>query len=260
MNKSLLIGLLLVPLCLLPASAFAQNSPVQSTAPKLRKPPTRGAWVITYKSDKPKEAPTPSTGSEGGVMVNTAASASADEVKSRHYTVDGKLAKCVTHYSKGKTITGYIMNMIGIRERPDDPKDLVLDHLSSPYLVGSDFRTHFVGLEWVRPENYKGVVVIGEVRCHYFAEGPPPKALPSTTSIFSATDFSSLPGTGNREAWVTEDGLPRQTKEGAVTATYTFKSPDAVGTIDVPDKFRAVLQAYLDSLSPKDPAYSGNRR
>ncbi|MCX6970670.1 MAG: hypothetical protein NTV93_11060 [Verrucomicrobia bacterium] len=256
MNKNLLITLLLIPACLLPAGAVAQTSQVPPKPPKLQSPPKRGAWVITYKNDKPKQSPAPPARSGDGMMVNPAAFAPAAEVKSRQYTVDGKLAKSVTLYSDGKTITGYIIDMIGVRERTDDPKDLVLDHLSSPYLAGADFRTHFPGLEWVRPENYKGVVEIGEVRYHYFAEGPAPSAPPSTTSVFSAPDFSSLPGAGGREAWITEDGFPRQTRDGSVTATYAFKPADAIGTIDVPESFRAAVQAFLDSLSPKDPAYS----
>jgi len=256
MNKNLLITLLLIPACLLPAGAVAQTSQVPPKPPKLQSPPRRGAWVITYKNDKPKQSPSPPARSGDGIMVNAAAFAPAAEVKSRQYTVDGKLAKSVTLYSDGKTIIGYIIDMIGVRESTDDPKDLVLEHLSSPYLAGADFRTHFSGLEWVRPENYKGVFEIGEVRCHYFAQGPTSSALPSTTSVFSVPDFSSHSGAGGREAWITEDGFPLQTRDGSITATYTFKPADAIGTIDVSERYRAAVQAFLDSLSPKDPAYS----
>jgi hypothetical protein len=240
-------------LLVLPAAAQTPPAP-----PALRPPPERGAWTISYKNDKPKQSAAPPARSGDAFMVNPAAFAPAAEVKSRQYTINGKLAKSLTLFSDGKTLTVYIVGMFGIRERAEDPKDLVLDHLSSPFFAGSDFRTHFPGLEWVRPEKYKGVVKLGDLRCHYFAEGAPPAQPLSNMSVFSVPNRSNLSGTGGREAWFTEDGFPRQTKEGSLTATYTFKSADDVGPIDVPERFIAEARRYIESLSPKEPGYSAN--
>ena len=260
MIRSINIVLLFGAALLATADVLAQVNVVASNPPKLRPPPTRGAWVISYKSDKPEKASAPSMESGNGMMVSAAAFAPSEEVTSRQYTVDGKLAKSVTRYSGGKTVTGYIIDMVGVRERADDPDDLVLDQLSSSYFAGSDFRTHFPGLEWVRPEHYKGVVELEKVRYHYFAEGsPPPAAASSVKSIFDRPDLSDFSGGAGREALLTDEGWPRQTKEGGVIATYTFKSADAIEPISVPEKFHAVVQAFFDSLSPKDPAYSGNQ-
>jgi len=259
MNKSLFI-LLLLSAALLPAApSLAQKSTSAPNAPKLRPPPARSAWVVTYKSDKPKERPAAPSQSGDGIMVGEAAFVASAEVTRRQYTIDGKLAKSVTRYSDGKTITGYIIDMFGIRERTDDPDDLVLDDLASPYFAASDFRTHFPGLQWVRPEYYKGVVEIENVPYHYFAEGLAPAAATAPGSEFDPPDFFNSAGAQGREAWITGNGLPHQSREGQITATYTFKPADEIEPIKVPEKFLAVARAFFDSLSRKDPAYSGNR-
>ena len=259
MNKSLCIVLLLSAALLPAATALAQTGAPAPNPPKLRPPPARSAWAISYKSDKPQDRPAAPTTSGDGMMVKEATFVAPAEVTRRQYTIDGKLGKSVTRYSDGKTITGYIIDMIGIRERTDDPDDLVLDQLSSPYFASHDFRTHFPGLQWVRPEYYKGVAEIENVPYHYFAEGPPSTAATATKSEFDAPNLSDFSGGQGREAWITAEGFPRQTKEGHVTATYTFKPADEIDPIKVPEKFLAVVRALFDSLSRKDPAYSGNQ-
>jgi hypothetical protein len=104
------------------------------------------------------------------------------------------------------------------------------------------------------------VVELEKVRYYYFAEGsPPPAAASSVKSTFDKPGLSDFSGGAVREAWLTDEGWPRQTKEGGVIATYTFKSADAIEPITVPEKFHALVQAFLDALSRKDPAYSGNQ-
>jgi hypothetical protein len=232
----------------LPAAAQTPPAP-----PALRPPPERGAWTVSYKSVKP--ARQPDRASPDDVMVD--ASAATAEVKRRDFTVNGQIAKCVTHYTDGKTVTAYVFGLLGVMENPGDPKDLVVSDFSSPWMAGGDFRTRYPGLEWVRPQHYKGTAMLGKVLCHYFAEGkaPPPAPGKDQDIMPDPEDFAI----GGREAWLTADGRPLQSKDASATSTYSFKPADADAAIEVPERFKNKARRYIKALSPLEAELSGKR-
>ena len=248
MSKSNLIAQLMVPACLLAAGAFAQTNPPASNPPEVKRPPARGAWTITYQNEKEKEISKPPTEAEGG-MVNLASV--APKIKKCDYTSNGNIGRCVTVFSNGTTVTAFVLGSIGVLENPSNPKDLVVSDFTSPWMAGGDFLRSYTGIEWVRPQFYRGVVKLGDTLCHLFVEDPPPPPpAPSTNAAGAMADPSILIRVGGRKAWIADDGRPLATKIGTVTATYSHKSADAVPDIQIPDQIRAKARAYLNSMAP----------
>lgn len=236
-------------------SAHAQQ---KSAAPTLASPPTKGSWTITYKDktekDKTEKKPKPLAASES---MNVLESQTSAKVTKQVFSVDGERAKCVTHYSDGKTVSAIIFGSLGIIENPDDPGDLYVENYSVDYFSGGNFRNRFIGLEWVRPESYKGTVELDDVICHYFKEtGNSAASLGGTRSV-TAPQNAYI--NGGREAWLLGNGLPVQVKDRGILQKYTFRPPGEVAAIDVPPRFLEKARRYLASMNPKEEAYSGNR-
>ncbi len=228
------------------------------TAPTLASPPARSAWVVKYKYDSPAQKKAPATFVNG----MSAPMATLSQVKSREFTINDKIARSVTRYDDGKTVTAYILGGIGVRENPLETTDLIVDQLSSALMAQSDFRRSYPGLEWVLPSHYKGIVEYKGNPCHYFQKVPTPSPADKIAkqesedinSIMSSDRAMSDPtlfSQGEGEAWIAADGRPVAAKVGAVTSTFTHAATEAVETITPPERFVAKAQAYFDSLNPR---------
>jgi hypothetical protein len=244
MNRRLFTALPLAAACLLPAEAAAQTGP----PPALKPPPERGAWTVRYKTEKEKEKPKPAAATDD-VMVDV--SAAAPEIRKVEYVTNGKVARRVTYYSDRTTITAFILDSLGVEENPANPKQLVIGDFNSPWMAGGDFLRRYPGLEWVKPQFYRGVVKLDEIPCHHFVEGEARPAPPSDADDVMPVDPSEM-RLGGREAWITADGRPLATKHGNVSTTFTFKPADEVPVIEIPERFRAKVQRYLEALAPKN--------
>jgi len=216
-------------------SANAQTAP----APQLPPPPSHGEWVINYKRETARN---PDPKSEDGLLDPSQVTG---RIEKRDYTVNGELGRCITHYSDGKTVAMYIVGRIGVEENPQDPTDLILDNFSFPLMDAEEFLKHYPGLEWVRPELYKGTVSFHDIPCHFFAEEASPLPEISATPLLNPP---SDPACG-RQAWFGMDGRPLAYKDRDLTATFTFKAPDAVSSILLPERFRAKFQRYFEASS-----------
>jgi hypothetical protein len=244
MNRRLFTALPLAAACLLPAEAAAQTGP----PPALKPPPERAAWTVRYKTEKEKEKPKPAAATDD-VMVDI--SSAAPEIRKVEYATNGKVGRRVTYFSDRTTITAFVLDSIGVHENPADPKDIVISDFSSPWMAGGDFLRRYPGLEWVKPQFYRGVVKLDEIPCHHFVEGEAPPASPSGADDVMPVDPSAL-SVGGREAWITGDGRPLAAKNGNVTTTFTFKPADEVPVIEIPERFRAKAQRYFESFAPKN--------
>jgi len=244
MNRSLLTALLLAAACLAPAGGAAQTG----QPPTLQRPPERGAWTVRYENEKEPAKPKPAASTDD-VMADPAAA--APEIRKVEYTTNGKVGRRVTYYSDRTTITAFILDSIGVEQNPASPKQIVVSDSAGMSFAGGDFRRRYPGLEWVKPQFYRGVVTLDEIPCHHFAEGEPPPAPPPDADDVMVVDPSETRSRG-REAWIAGDGRPLAAKDGNVTTTFTFKAADEVPDIEVPERFRAKVLRYLESLSPQN--------
>ncbi len=250
MSLPLVIPRVVLVLALAAGGAHAQKS----GPPPLSSPPARGAWTVSYDEKVPKKEE-PSQASETGGM---SVAQDASVVTKREFSVDGEKAKCVTHYSDGRKLSAFVLGSLGIVENPDKPGDLYVENYAVAYFSTSDFRRNFVGLEWVRPASYKGVVDLDGVKCHYFHEtGDSPASAGGQAPAGPRNSY--LAATGGREAWLLGNGRPLQARDRGIVAKYTFQPPGEVAAIDIPARFQEKAQRYLDALNPKEKAYSGNR-
>lgn len=245
MSKGLPITLTFVLACLPLAGALAQSKP-----PALKPPPERGAWTVQYKNEKKPEKPKPPA-ANNDVMVDPSTSASAREIQKIEFATNGKVARSVTYYSDRTAITAFVLDSIGVEENPANPKDIVISDFTSPWMAGGDFLRRYPGLEWVKAQFYRGVVKLDEIPCHYFVEGEAAPAPPKAADHVMPVDPSEM-RVGGREAWITADGRPLAAKNGNVTTTYTFKPADEVPVIEIPERFGAKVQRYMEGLAPKN--------
>lgn len=228
----------------------------EAKPPALQPPPTPGGWTVRYKDQAPKSRPQSAELGTGGEMVTEAAPVAT--IERADYTVDGNMGKCVLHYSDGGKAMAIVVNGISVQQNPFNPDDLVISNFSTFGASGTDFTREYPGLAWILPEFYKGIVELGEMTCHYFAEGEaPPQPKRSADDVMLGPDDVTTP-LGGREAWLDAAGRPVQTKEGTVIATYKFHPASQVGPIEIPAKFKAKFLAYMEGLRPKEAAFSGN--
>jgi len=228
------------------------------TAPKLASPLPRSAWVVEYKYDSPTSKNVPTTVAKG---MEVPAQAPA-QVKSREFTLNDNVARSITRYTDGKTVTAYMLNGICVRENPLETTDLILEELSAGWMVQSNFRRSYLGVDWVTPANYKGIVEYKGAPCHYFQKvstssgsEPAQKNGSENMNIIMnsgrAMNEPSLFDQREGEIWIAADGRPVTAKVGNVTSTFTHVRAEAVETITVPARFVAKVQAYAESLNPK---------
>lgn len=242
MNRILVIALLL-----LPAAVSAQTTPPASSPPALRPPPNPGVWTIHYKVEKAQQKNESEAESDtvGGDPVSR-----TPKIKQIEFAINGKIARSIATYTDGTTRTAFVFDSIGVQENPADPKDLVINDLSSPWMAGGDFLRRYPGLEWIKPKFYRGVVKLGETDCHYFAEDAPPPPPPTSGDAQDLMIPSADLFLGNRQAWISNDGHPLATKIGTETATYTYLPANEVPVIQIPEAFRAKATEFLNSLAP----------
>jgi len=243
------------------------GSAMSQQAPAIAAPAPQSAWVVSYKSDKQPEKKAAADPTSGMV----ASSGNSWELKSREYTLNGKVARSVTRYTDGKTVTAFALSGIGVQENPTDTTDLIVDNFSSPWMVQGDFRRSYPGLAWILPAYYKGIVDYKGTLCHYFAEdvAPPAPTVNADVAVAAKVDIKpnldmsknsgmanpTKMSKGGGEAWIAvADMRPVATKTGELTATFSHTPTDSVETITVPERFLAKAQAYLDSLNPEAPS------
>jgi hypothetical protein len=217
----------------------------QPSPPTLPPPPSRAAWEVSYKKNAPPRKPSKKDQAEL-VPQNVPA-----EIKSRDYTVNGELGRAVTRYSDGKSVTMYAIDQLVAFENPQDTNDIVIASFSALWIAQEEFRKQYPGLDWVVPSLYKGKVEINGTSYHYFAEEEAAPAAPAPGAATSETPTAPQPiSPTGRQAWFGMDGRPASYKDRIGTATFTFKSADEIPSIEVPQRFRAVIQRYMDSLAP----------
>lgn len=242
MNKNLLFALLVLPI-----GAPAQTSSPTSRPPALQPPANPSAWTVQYQDEKDESS---NQRREPGAEAEARSAASTiPKITKIEFAIKGKVARSIATYSDGTTRTSFVFDSIGVQENPGDPTDIIINDFSSPWMTGGDFLRRYPGLEWVRPKFYRGVVQLGEVACHHFAEDAP--AAPAPASDDDA--MMPLPSemlVGNREAWISMDGRPLATKQGTEIATYTYRPTGQVPTIEIPERFRAKATAFMNSLAP----------
>jgi len=243
-SKCLRAVLFLVPTLLIPAGSAGQtNKP-----PELKPPPERAAWTVRYKDEK--EAQKPAEASDD-MLADPAGD--APQIRKIEYAINGKVGRRVTYYSNRTTKTAFVLDSLGVQEHSQDPKYLVINDLTLPWMAREDFRRRYPGLEWVKPQFYRGVVTLDEISCHHFVEPPPPQPPPPSEGAENEMLVSDVEiWTGGRMAWIGLDGRPLAAKEGTITSTFVFKPADEVPVIEIPERFRAKVLRYLESLSPQN--------